>query len=474
MIMSNQHLRTRLAELNTEIAEAQALLKRLEHDRRDVQQLKLIVYPVLTLPVEVLLEILVHCNCSHRGPRDYWSSTIVLRVCRSWRELALDASTLWARIDFDLTKTHTGMWSQAMARGHPLSVRLCGDLVKCLGSETFCALLHRVAPRLQTLELEVEAKGMATLDRNPPSFPLLQKLAVIHEEHDELRRPKPVKHLFLDAPRLQHVFTRSIHITFDWKQLTKFEGDSIFTKDAWQLLQSGENLVECSLSFFDNGKQPSVNDLDPCFHPHLQTLTLRDFESYSYPPRAYPSFLHLLTLPALRNLYLSRISRINVEQVSTFLLRHSAQLRTLSSMHGDMEFASIESLRCMPHLRDLELEFWDGKNTYVHDFFRELEDSKPFLPQIQRISFKTCKFILDPLDVEMVTRGLTSRWDAPADVNGVARIRSFHIDLWPKDNRTDMADEFHQLRPSLAGLEALVKRGMHIYVGTRSMNYLPG
>ncbi|KAJ7672590.1 hypothetical protein DFH06DRAFT_1176860 [Mycena polygramma] len=95
MIMSNQHLRTRLAELNTEIAEAQALLKRLEHDRRDVQQqLKLIVYPVLTLPVEVLLEILVHCNCSHRGPRGYWSPTIVLRVCRSWREIALDASTL--------------------------------------------------------------------------------------------------------------------------------------------------------------------------------------------------------------------------------------------------------------------------------------------------------------------------------------------------------------------------------------------
>ncbi|KAF7352297.1 F-box domain-containing protein [Mycena venus] len=481
--MPNDDLRTRLAELDKAIAKEEARLKKLKNDKFLVQQqLDSIVYPVLTLPLDVTLEILARCSSPppHQSYGPHWCPTVLLQICRAWREIGLATPTVWTTINLDFTTRpgkHGGRWYNrnverylayrvSLARDRPLFVSLGGGprWAECLRGDTFSALLHRLAPRLQSLELSVDPNGLAKLDNNPPSFPLLQTLAinVDHGYH------KPIKKLFRDAPRLQDVWTRSWGlIDFPWKQLTKFHGDRVSTEDAWYILQSGENLVECALTLVEDETQSSLHS-DPCSHPHLQSLTLRrDFNSYS---KEYLPFIEFLALPAMRSLHLCMMEKYDLEQISTFLSRHSSQLHTLSSFCGT---TSIESLRGMAHLTNLE--FWDGKISYIHEFFRELEDLKQrFLPQIQHISFKSCQFILDSADVEMFARGLTSRWDPCA--NMVAQIRAFHVDLRRTDEMTeyDMAEEFHKIRPSLAGLAALAKRGMHIYVGTRSANYVQG
>ncbi|KAJ6560280.1 hypothetical protein B0H19DRAFT_112808 [Mycena capillaripes] len=185
--MSNDHLRTRLAELSEVIATHEALLKELQRDRTLVQQqLNSIVYPVLTLPLDITLEIFGHCNSLHNPLHapTFWSPAILLRTCKTWREIALNSSTLWTRLRLDLwekKKSYGHQWHSgeverylagriALARGRPLSVNLCGHFVKCLGGAGFSTLIRRLAPQLQSLTLDVEAKGFVELDREPPTF----------------------------------------------------------------------------------------------------------------------------------------------------------------------------------------------------------------------------------------------------------------------------------------------------------------
>ncbi|KAJ7771033.1 hypothetical protein DFH07DRAFT_735084, partial [Mycena maculata] len=96
--MSNDDLRTRLVELDAAIEKQQALLDTLHIDRensKDIRrQLASIIYPVFTLPLDVTLEIFVYCNSFH-STSTYWSPTILLGICRTWRALAFSTPTLW-------------------------------------------------------------------------------------------------------------------------------------------------------------------------------------------------------------------------------------------------------------------------------------------------------------------------------------------------------------------------------------------
>jgi hypothetical protein len=148
----------------------------------------------------------------------------------------------------------------ALVGNLPLRVSLGGALVGfLLPNAGFSALLHRLAPQLKSLKLEVEATGLVPLDHDPPSFPLLEKLAVILDDgiNNNYPYPESLEHLFVDAPRLQEVFMRSGTVArlmeFPWKQLKKFEGERVPLEDGRYILRSGENLVECILSLIEDG-----------------------------------------------------------------------------------------------------------------------------------------------------------------------------------------------------------------------------
>jgi hypothetical protein len=250
---------------------------------------------------------------------------------------------------------------------------------------------------------------------------------------------------------------------FPWKQLKKFEGERVPLEDGRYILGSGENLVECILSLVEDGTE--LGDLHSLSHSHLQSLTLRGVDFHSDPAIKYPPILSLLTLPTLRNLEL-HIGELDLEQIS-FISRHSTQPRTFSSS----KTIPIDSLRDMPRLTDLKLVLWDRQVSYLHDFCRELEDPENlFLPQIQHISFLHCDFMLDSADVKILARSLSSRWE-PGN-RQVAQIRSFRLQVIPPRNPTEMAKDFQKIIPLLAFLNALAMKGMRVYVGTKSTNYI--
>ncbi|KAJ7462063.1 hypothetical protein FB451DRAFT_1404548 [Mycena latifolia] len=121
--MSIAELRAKLDVLNTTLAPEQALIAEHQKQRRKItRQLGILVYPVLTLPPEII--------------------SFPCIVSPAWRQIALVHSSLWAMpyIDFDKTLSRTPSqienflesWARR-ARSRPISLTLHGDMTARLG-----------------------------------------------------------------------------------------------------------------------------------------------------------------------------------------------------------------------------------------------------------------------------------------------------------------------------------------------------
>ncbi|KAJ7205013.1 hypothetical protein GGX14DRAFT_306305, partial [Mycena pura] len=91
-------LRASLEEVETAIRRQQALLSELHRRQQELERrLALVVYPVLTLPNEIVSHIFVDCLPSHGRVRPSRRTAPLLftRICRHWRYIALATCELW-------------------------------------------------------------------------------------------------------------------------------------------------------------------------------------------------------------------------------------------------------------------------------------------------------------------------------------------------------------------------------------------
>ncbi|KAJ7200849.1 hypothetical protein GGX14DRAFT_371966, partial [Mycena pura] len=95
-------LRASLEEVQTAILRAglrqQALLSELHRKQQELEQrLALVVYPVLTLPDEIISRIFVDCLPSHGRvcPSQRTAPLLLAQICRLWRDIALETCELW-------------------------------------------------------------------------------------------------------------------------------------------------------------------------------------------------------------------------------------------------------------------------------------------------------------------------------------------------------------------------------------------
>ncbi|KAJ7130977.1 hypothetical protein C8R46DRAFT_1235974 [Mycena filopes] len=402
---------------------------KLRTDRGLIQsQLDSLVYPIQSLPLDVTLEIFGHCSLVREHHHGYWSPTTVFRVCKSWREIALATPSLWKTINFRLRHGRSGYaieryldYRATVAQDCPLSVSIRGeDIVENLGEQGFVALLCRLAPRLYSLKLNVAVSGLFALDRDPPSFPLLEKLDIYLS--DENLRSTPIENAFTIAPLLREVRTRAGPMDFRWTQITKFDSQYVSVEECCYILEEAENLLEAK---FRLDKYTASSDgRRPVRHSHLQTLIVRS----AFRSTQKTSLLSLLTFPALRSLHLLDTPDGDVEQIRSFLTRHAAQLRTFSFSGCTTRAITIDAVRPMLDLTNLRLDIWTGPVSYVNDLIRELGNSEHalFLPQLRSISLLRCFFPLESADVGMVARGLSSRWEARNN-----QLTSFYLEWVP-------------------------------------------
>ncbi|KAJ7220748.1 hypothetical protein GGX14DRAFT_339248, partial [Mycena pura] len=95
---TNAQLRASLEEVQTAILRQQALLSKLHRRQQELKRrLGLIVYPVLTLPNEIVSRIFVDCLPGHGRvrPSERMAPLLLARICRCWRDIALGTCELW-------------------------------------------------------------------------------------------------------------------------------------------------------------------------------------------------------------------------------------------------------------------------------------------------------------------------------------------------------------------------------------------
>ncbi|KAJ7289695.1 hypothetical protein C8J57DRAFT_1019030, partial [Mycena rebaudengoi] len=88
-----------LSEVDARILALEASLATARRERENLQsELDDYRYPVLTLPVDITAEIFINflpAYPQHPPIRGLFSPELLLQVCRTWREIALDMPRLW-------------------------------------------------------------------------------------------------------------------------------------------------------------------------------------------------------------------------------------------------------------------------------------------------------------------------------------------------------------------------------------------
>ncbi|KAJ6492290.1 hypothetical protein C8R45DRAFT_193734 [Mycena sanguinolenta] len=276
-----------------------------------------VVYPVLTLPLEITLEIFMHF-IAFLGIEG--NPMLLLQICRTWREIALATPLLWStfnltwkvddprdRIPQEVDDEFIQQWLQR-AEAVPLALGFFGHMAE-KWSPHVEGLLFRHAPRIDTLHLDFFAEGGFEWLAEPRQFPALRKLTLAC--HIGRRSGIPT---FVAAPRLRDVTLRSgvglRYFVLPWGNLTSVAADGVTTTECLRVLVDAPLLTRCS---FQVTVPPEAYN-SPVTHASLRELELRGC-----------SLLELLTLPNLRTFTLD--AQATSDELGKFIKRSADSLR---------------------------------------------------------------------------------------------------------------------------------------------------
>ncbi|KAJ7757583.1 hypothetical protein B0H16DRAFT_1885596 [Mycena metata] len=464
MLSTNIDLRTRLAELDGSITELKLRLKVLEDARVPIQrQLDDIIYPVLTLPPEILSDIFIRClsapppafdDCKTYAPNTKLAPLLLLQVCRTWRDIALSTPFLWsslhlgpkevrgAKIDKIVADWFDRAGSCPLTFNFPLHLKGYWELAS--------AVLRGLAPRIQTLCLQhLKEPLLKDLTAIGP-FPILESLAISYR--DPLRPSAIPVELFI-APRLRHIslsrYALPRMFVIPQGVYTVTCGAPITVDESLDLIQGHPFLKELSCTIHSH----TTSRTEIVTHNHLEALR----------PLADCSLLRLLRLPALQNLHLDSDITYWSEHFPTFLA--STSLRRFRADRPIKSLSVEWFAAAMPGLVDLEL--CNPGPQFLRKFFGMLNRTREsaFLPHLRTLMFRASLFELDA----SVLGALSSRCTA-GDEN-LAVLESFQ-QIWDPISAS-LADTLSFSRDNAMSLSAcreLVERGMAVHVGPEGQN----
>ncbi|KAJ7602109.1 hypothetical protein DFH06DRAFT_1259478 [Mycena polygramma] len=206
-------------------------------------------YPILTLPTEITVEILVRCLPDEpSGPRTDSAPLLLGRICRTWRNISLNTPELWSflrvtlRDDFeDPPVEFVEAWLMR-AQNWPLTL-----VMDCFESSGHCIKLLKQHSHMWhdvMLVLRFDQFSFLAPDLH---LPLLQRLAIAVVDHPvEVANPVTV---FRKAPALRHLHVQDsvlpVNTELPWAQLTSFESDAHDAVECMDVLRCTPNLVHC-------------------------------------------------------------------------------------------------------------------------------------------------------------------------------------------------------------------------------------
>ncbi|KAJ6457483.1 hypothetical protein C8R47DRAFT_170477 [Mycena vitilis] len=343
--------RALVAELGTEITRLECALSHLRSAQLQVQQrLDSYKYPVVTLPSEIVSEILVRVLPAYpdfphlAGPL---SPTPLTQICRRWRDIAIGTPELWSAIssrgnDPDGRELRMfKLWLQR-SRHCPLSIAL-GTIDLRASNELIEAIIpHRA--RWRYLEIRLEGKHLPMLDG---AMPFLRHLDLT-TDLSPLLGPITVH----GVPLLRIATLNRFDIILPWTQLTSLTLLSVCPSDFGPILLQTMNLVHCELdmNFGDSNDLEFRRDIT--LHC-LDSLVIEDFRGTTR------TFILIFIVPSLRSLSVSECILRDAETRFAFGSRSGSRLEELHIT--DAEWIPEASYRhVFPSLRKFSMTLLGG------------------------------------------------------------------------------------------------------------------
>ncbi|KAJ7193873.1 hypothetical protein GGX14DRAFT_701065 [Mycena pura] len=293
----NAQLRASLEEVQTAIRRQPepAILSELHRKRQELERrLGLIVYPVLTLPNEIVSRIFVDCLPDHGRVRPS-QTALLAQICRRWRDIALETCELWSSVDMTSTRHITDQFLLTwFSRGkqYPLSWTLRA------GFDRVYAFIPLIACRLWRLELCLQWTSYRMLANNHTSFPNLRQLALLPMYDSGMVEECPILG-FSGAPLLRELkiaeSPQSVKLDI-YPLLTTLDIHRIPSATLLSILRQLPQLLHVVAHLHDdNSSGPAI------IAPFLQSFILHG---------GCLNILDFLTLPGLRRL---EIDKANID-----------------------------------------------------------------------------------------------------------------------------------------------------------------
>ncbi|KAJ3541958.1 hypothetical protein NMY22_g3690 [Coprinellus aureogranulatus] len=330
-----------LAALNDEVeALERALEERLAQRillSASIDRHKTLLHPIRRLPKEILQAIFMFCLPARHHPHlpamDQRAAPLTLtRVCRDWRDLALNTPELWQRLHI-VVQTGTrrflefhmaivNRWLTA-AKGQPLSISIwsketpADDMLNIFADNILCHSLN-----IQSLTLDVTPPLVHLFAGSLPSsyWPMLERVCLKWRD-DNVGTPNRIDLLPVwSAPLLKRVEWQSVDSDL-WRtgiQWTNMEEILMYQREkappvSWPNLNPSRvrAMVQCTpkirnlrITLSDQEFPTNLGPTGPLVLkttlvlPHLTALNLTDV--YINPDTAPIVFLEGLQLPALK------------------------------------------------------------------------------------------------------------------------------------------------------------------------------
>ncbi|KAJ7607563.1 hypothetical protein FB45DRAFT_947919 [Roridomyces roridus] len=356
-----------------------------------------IACPVLTLPVEITIEIFTRCIPEDRSsePRGQARSPmdeppiLLTRVCRIWRDIALATPSLWSRIHLEVPATRSGYldpwWVNLLdtwltrAQNRPLSV-LVSNLNHHDPDGCLAAVLASHSRRWQEATLELPFHQFHDLD----SIGYLGSLQTLSLQAYNTPRDVPQQiTAFHESPLLSRVSLgsgiRYFHLSLPWGQLSSLEFALAKVRECVECLHHTPRLASAVFQI-----EEDVLDAATAFLSAVPPLM--QLRSISISGFGATNLLSYINAPALDAFdFSSSLTAQELSAIRIFFERSGCELRRLKLHYiSDLLTMNVVTLlTALPFLESLDLGATEAR-TFVVVLVRLLENH--FGTQLQRLA----------------------------------------------------------------------------------------
>ncbi|KAJ6514466.1 hypothetical protein C8R47DRAFT_572421 [Mycena vitilis] len=401
-----------------------------------------IVYPVLSLPPEIVSNIFVEC-LPHHGrvrPSSVAPPLLLVQVCGVWRDIALQTHQLWRSVDVAFSIPPCGDQTAAIhiinrwfsrAKGQPLSLTIRALRAKI--PTPIIPLISSVAARIHTLELALSNEDLDILEKHAIVYPNLKRLATsVSRRRDDsfsvLQRAPLVTNLEITGVPAPLSLLPPLLTTLHIRQRIAFTL-------LLELFQLCPHLLDVT-----------VHVSSPEHSGHRSTTTVPHLRSLAIDGGC----LGFLTLPSLRHLNTTTNSCL-----LAFIQRSRCVLEHLTTVFDytyskDRDSRLLKCLRAVPSLTALTIDL----DSYMESFAEMFKENPSLLPQLStlRLSDEQSNF-----DYPAFTQLLYER---RASFPGRTRLLSAQLNL--KSSVRSSGDKVW-LPPSVAvEFDKLVAQGLKV------------